>query len=106
MQSWGKAATTRADDGNFIDDEGCQGQGVRRGNRTLYDQRAAGTYAFYGECEPSHRTSGFNNYVGETRPPVGQQNRRNAEWVQESKLVWMFAHHTHLCPGTMEHLGT
>ncbi len=81
LQGWGKAATTRAHDGNFVDHEGCQRQCMRAGDRTLQNQGAAWTYALHSEGEPCRGASSFNDDVSQTRAPVAQQHRRNTELV-------------------------
>src|SRR5262245_66611870 len=106
LQGWGKATTTRAHDGNFVDHEGRQRQRMRANHRTLQDQCATWTYALHGEDKPCRRAGGFHNDVGKTRAPVTQQHRRNTKLLQQRQLVWVFSHDPYLCPSTLQHLST
>src|SRR5437870_12316570 len=72
LQGWGKTATTRAHDSNFVDYEGGQRQRMRAGDRTLQDQCATWTYARHGEGEPCRGAGGFNDDVSQTWSPVAQ----------------------------------
>src|SRR5215468_9454134 len=72
LQGWGKTATTRAHDGNFVDHEGCERQRMCAGDRTLQDQCTTWTYALYGEGQSCRGAGSFNNDVSKTRVPVAQ----------------------------------
>src|SRR5438132_4490031 len=106
LQGWGKTATTRAHDSNFVDHEGGQRQRMRAGDRTLQDQCATWTYALHGEGEPCRGAGGFHDDVSEARAPVAQQRRRHTELAQQRQLMWVFPHDTYLGPSTLQHLST
>lgn len=84
VQGGRKATTARADNGDFVDDEGSQGKRMRCGYGTLQDQCPAGTEDRHGELEPGGRACGFYDHIGWTGLPVAQHNRKNAKLVEQA----------------------
>src|SRR5215831_18671622 len=70
LQGGRKATTARANDCDFVDDEGSEGERMCCGYGTLQDQYATGTEDRHGELQTGSRARGFHDHIGWTGLPV------------------------------------
>src|SRR5215471_1232630 len=84
MQGGREATTARANNRDFVDDEGSQGERMRCGYGTLQDQCAAGTEDRHGELESGGGARSFHDYIGWTGLPIAQYGRSDAKLVEQA----------------------